>query len=191
MVLRVSTVDNLCDQDSNRTIFTFSIDNPPDSNYSCAITKTNHENITLSIVRVDDQYEVRLPELKINQSRLFNLSQLANLVVELTCVNGTDLVSDATTRRRTVDLEICKSYPNIQGILIANATSLALKFNSPAATVIAQLVALDYPQKSPDSYIFSLDKPDNYIDVLLLITFDKIQVNVRMCLRSHRTGLCM
>jgi hypothetical protein len=165
-VIRVNAVNDLCEKDSNRQIFTFAIVEPNTLfPYTCSISKNNHANIDLVVKMYNDTfYTADLPSLPPNRDSFFNLSKNRDLVVEILCSNN------FVSHKRTVDLKICAKLVKISDIALQNNTisgekQLTIKFSAKVRTNIAKLKAVDLLEKQNDSYAFSLAAPNDYIDV--------------------------
>jgi hypothetical protein len=176
-VLQVTTVDDLCDKDSNRLAFSFNIKEALNlsliSTYTCRVSKTNNQAVRLLIKRHNDtNFSVFLPTLPPGQESLFNFSSASggNLVVEILCSNA-----DFVTHKRTVDLKICATRSlKIKDMVALESngsrkndedTPLMVKFNSLVNSTIVRLKPVDAVNKSADSYVFSLASPNEFIDV--------------------------
>jgi hypothetical protein len=172
--LQVNTVvDDLCEKDSNRQIFSFMIVEPPNtslSTYTCGVSKTSHPNVNLIMKMYNNTYySVHLPPFSLNQESFFNLTVTRNLVVEILCSN-----ENFVTHKRTVDLKICAKLVKISDIALQNSTiseekQLTIKFNAKVKQSIARLKAVDVLEKPPDSYVFTLAAPNEFIDVKIKI----------------------
>lgn len=164
----MSSIDDLCDTDSERLLFTLNIVDPKynaKKPYDCRIAKTNYPNIAFTVSKLNNtNYRVYLPSFDSpSQTSFFDLKNRPVLLIEIMCLNNFVL-----THKRTVDFKICKKVIRIQDILLKDESEedVLIQFNAPIGKQIAKLAVLDWPNRETLSkYEFYMAQPNNYLEV--------------------------
>lgn len=168
-VLKVTTIDELCENDSNLKIFSLAIVDPkfdPNEPYECRISNTNYPNIDFLIDKSNETtFDVYLP-IAASSVSFFDVKNKPILICEVLCFNNF-----IVTHKRTIDLKICKRVNRIKDIILdKNQTeeSILLQFDSPVDFLIAQALAVDVPFKGRENYEFNLGQPNQYLWVCVV-----------------------
>lgn len=167
-VLRVTSIDNLCNTDSNRLLFTLDVADPkyePRRPYDCRVTRTNYPNIDFVEVKLNDtRYEILLPSFDSPvQTTFFDVDKKPLLLIEISCTNNLVL-----THQRTVDFKICKKVLPIRNLVLDEELTddqIVVQFDAPVGTIVARLMVVDFSNRYGDDYEYYLAEPNDYLDV--------------------------
>ena len=161
----MNAIDDLCDRDSNKKLFSFKIDDfsyDHSKVYDCRIYKTNYASINFQFKRITNfEFEFSLPDSK-NQT-LFQIDTKPTLIIDLICSNN-----DILAQRQLLEMKICRTRNKIKDIIIdSNSQELpVIKYDLPAKSFIVKFRAVDKTNKPMDDYMFALSKPSEYFQIL-------------------------
>jgi hypothetical protein len=178
-VFKVESIDDLCNTDSNRFLFSLDIDDPnydPLKPYDCRLTRTNYPNVDFLEYKMNNtHYEIFLPAFDSPmQTSFFDLEKSPVLLIEISCTNNM-----VTTHQRTVDFKICKKILPIENLILDGGISdsdVWIQFDSQPGTSVAQLKVVDYSNRYLDNYEFYLAEANEYLDVIFNYYF--VTVNI-------------
>lgn len=163
-MIKIESIEELCDSDSDRRIFTISIEDQNaiisnDNTYKCYVSSTNHLNFNLIIKKLGNlMFEAHLPK---SDKNLFDYKSKPNFVVEIACVN-----SNLVVHKRTMDFKLCHKVDAIKDVILAPNTENYpwIKFKASVGAIVGRFKAVD-PNYARKSYEYSLDKENMYFKV--------------------------